>query len=222
MRSQASAPSDAGRAADLALARRVAAGDQAAFAELMRGHNRLMYRTARGVLRDEAEAEDAVQEAYLSAFRSIGRYRGEARLSTWLVRLVLNEALGHVRRAGRIRALTARLHDDADMAAAEVPELGAERAEARSRLQVQIDALPEPLRLVFILRALEEMSVEEVAAALEIPRALVAVRFFRARRKLRAALAANGAPGLLPFAGGRCDAMIASTLSRLRTLAAAA
>ncbi len=216
-------PAGAARAGaeDLALARRVASGDEAAFALLMRRHNRLLYRAARSILKTEAEVEDAVQDAYLSAFRTIGQFRGDARLSTWMVRIVMNEAFSRSRTRTRSLVLAGRLEGDAGASAwrPELPEESVERSHARDLLQSRIDALPEPLRSVFVLRAIEELSVDEVAEALHIPRALVAVRYFRARHRLRAALREKmpaALASLLPFAGRRCDAMVAATLARLR------
>jgi RNA polymerase sigma-70 factor (ECF subfamily) len=194
---------------DAALARRIAGKDEGAFVVLMQRHNRMLYRTARSILGDEREAEDAVQEAYLLAYRTIEQYRGEAKLSTWLVRIVANEAIGRLRKRNRGAALAARLDADGtpDCAPPESPEQGAQRAEARSALQANIDALPVALRTVFVLRALEEMSVEEVAAALSIPQVTVRTRFFRAKRLLRLALAKDVETpfsGAFPFGGQRC------------------
>jgi len=206
---------------DLELAQRVAAKDERAFTLLMRRYNRMLYRAARSVLKDEAEAEDAVQAAYLLAYRTIGRFRGEARLSTWLVRIVVNEAIARSRKRSRVALLATQFGADAALngTTPELPELGAQRTEMRSILQTRIDALPDALRAVFMLRALEEMSVEEVAAALQVPKATVRTRLFRARRLLRAALP----PGIeatfanaFPFAGRRCDRIVAGVLARMR------
>jgi RNA polymerase sigma-70 factor, ECF subfamily len=205
---------------DLDLAQRIAVEDEDAFVLLMRRHNRVLYRAARGVLKDETEAEDAVQETYLRAYRTIAQFRGEAKLSTWLVRIVLNESLARLRMRSRGLALAIRLDSAAPLAEAalEPPEDGAQRAQVRRILQAKIDALPDTLRTVFILRALEEMPVEEVAAALSIPKAIVRLRFFRARRMLRTALSRQTElplATLLPFAGRRCDRIVAGVLARL-------
>ncbi|HXV12202.1 MAG TPA: RNA polymerase sigma factor [Burkholderiales bacterium] len=181
---------------DVELALRVAQGDQGAFRQLTRQYNRVLYRAARSILQDDAEAEDALQEAYLHAFRGIGSFRGEAKLSTWLVRIVINEALARLRERGRAaRAFPInRDGEDPDAAeeqsesAPEQPERAAQRAETRRLLEAKIDLLPGAFRTVFMLRALEELSTVETAAALEIPQATVRTRFFRARSQLRAAL----------------------------------
>src|SRR2546428_520662 len=149
------------------LAQRVAGGDVRAFEALMRRHNRTLFRTSRAILRDDADAEEALQDGYLRAFRAIGAFRFESRLSTWLVRIVANEALMRLRKRRR-GAEVVPLHGD-DMPTEDRPDYAAQRAETRRLLEQKIDALPEAYRVVFILRALEEFSVEETAAALGIP-----------------------------------------------------
>jgi RNA polymerase sigma-70 factor, ECF subfamily len=211
---------------DLELARRVAAGDAAAFASLMRRHNRTLYRTARAVLRDDAEAEDALQEAYLQAYRSIGEFRSEAKLSTWLVRIVANEALMRLRkRARRAEILPLQpgvsereLDRIADTNMNDAPEPSAQRAEMRRLLELEIDTLPEDYRAVFVLRVVEEMSVDETAAALGIPEATVRSRLFRARSLLREGLAAKidlACEEVFAFAGARCDRIIANVMGKI-------
>ena len=161
---------------EIEIARRVAAGDQDAFQLLMRRHNQIMYRTARSILKDDAEAEDAVQEAYLLAYRAMDKFRGDAKLSTWLVRIVVNEAIARMRKRSR-RAEVIRLggETELDSLAAEVnmnestpeqPDQAAARGEARRLLEAKIDGLPDAFRTVFVLRAVEEMSVEEAAVCL--------------------------------------------------------
>ena len=161
-------------ASDSELVTRVAAGDAAAFTTLMRRHNRQLFRTARSILKCDAEAEDAVQDAYLRAWRAIDGFRSEAKLSTWLVRIVINESLGRLRRARSAQAVMLEpggeptrepapahpLDDHAD----HQPEGVAMRSEMRGLLEASIDRLPDGFRSVFILRAVEEMSVDDVAA----------------------------------------------------------
>ncbi len=212
---------------DAELARRIANGDTKAFEQLMRRHNRSLFRTARAILRDDAEAEDAVQEAYLRAYRSFGSFRGDAKLSTWLVRIVANEALGRrrkdVRRAEIVPICGADVQKPEVEAEVSVgdqdrPEGLAERAELRRLLEAKIDALPDAFRAVFVLRALEELSVEETAAALSIPPATVRTRFFRARSQLREALSLEvdfAIDDAFAFAGERCDRIVARVLARL-------
>lgn len=213
---------------DVELARRVGAGDQAAFTLLMRRHNQSLYRAARSILKDDAEAEDAVQEAYLQAYRSMGSFRGDAKLSTWLMRIAVNEAIARTRKRTR-RAEVIHLEGDAvsnceapeatmNQATPEQPEQGAQRAETRRLLEKKIDALPDAFRAVFVLRALEDLSVEETATALGINEATVRSRFFRARGLLREALAReidSAFEDAFAFAGARCDRIVAGVLARL-------
>jgi RNA polymerase sigma-70 factor (ECF subfamily) len=208
------------------LPRRIGNGDTTAFAELMRKHNRMLFRTARAILRDDAEAEDALQEAYLRAYWSIGRFRGEAKLSTWLVRIVANEALARLRksarRAGIVVPIRARDGDDvlpeAEAPSDDGPQSRAERSEIRRLLEEKIDALPDAYRSVFVLRALEELSVGETAEALGIPEATVRTLFFRARSQLREALSREidlAFDDAFAFAGERCDRIVAAVMARL-------
>ncbi len=214
---------------DAEIARRIACGNEDAFHLLMRRHNQTLYRTARSILKDDAEAEDAVQEAYLLAYRAMGAFRGDAKLSTWLVRIVANEAIARSRKRSR-RAEVIRLDGDAESASAaeemnmnespsELPEDGALRAETRRLLEAKIDALPDAFRAVFVLRALEEMTEKETAEALGIPEATVRTRLFRARGLLREALAREidfALEDAFAFAGERCDRMVAGALARLK------
>ena len=213
--------------ADAELARRVAAGDQLAFEVLMRKHNRMLYRVARAVLRDDAEAEDALQLAYLHVYQAIGSYRGESRLSTWLTRIVVNESLMRVRkrrRESRVIPLES-VSGESDMvmienveSPAELPDAAAMRGETRLLIERRIDALPEAFRTVFVLRALEELSVEETASSLDIPEATVRTRFFRARSLLREALAREidiATGNAFAFDGARCDRIVSAVLCHI-------
>ena len=212
---------------DAELARRVGEREEPALRLMMRRHNQTLFRTARSILRDDAEAEDAVQEAYLKAIAAIGSFRGDARLATWLTRIVVNEALQRLRRTRRgaeVIRLEADLPAEAASAAAEAadaapnPEARAMRTETRRILEARIDELPDAFRTVFVLRAIEEMSVEETAAALEIPEATVRTRFFRARAMLRESLARSIDVALddaFGFAGERCDRIVEGVIARL-------
>lgn len=211
---------------DLETARRIDAGDRAVLVALMRQHNQRLYRAARSILRDDADAEDAVQEAYLQAFRAIGQFRGDSRLSTWLTRIAINTALA--RRRQRVRQaevvwLDADPAADAEVAmtidpSQEDPARAAARAELRALIESRIDRLPEAFRTVFVLRGVEELSVEETAGLLGIPPQTVRTRFFRARALLRESLARDidaGIEGAFGFAGERCDRIVAGVLARL-------
>jgi RNA polymerase sigma-70 factor (ECF subfamily) len=215
------------RLSDAEMAARVASGDHAAFTALMRRYNRPLYRTVRSIVKDDAEAEDVLQDAYLLAYRGIRRFRGDAALLTWLTRIVVNEAIARNRKTAR-RAQVIQLGDtDPDIdAAGETmdetqsgqPEHAAMRAEARRLLERKIDELPDAFRTVFVLRALEEMSVEDTASALGIPEATVRTRFFRAKSQLREALSREidvAFEDAFAFAGERCDRIVATVLARL-------
>jgi RNA polymerase sigma-70 factor, ECF subfamily len=211
---------------DPELARLIAAGNREAFTFMMRRHNQIMYRTARSILKDDTEAEDAVQDAYLLAYRAMAKFRGDAKLSTWLVRIVVNESIARFRKRSR-SAEVIRLdgevpedisEDDMSPSQSERPEHAASRAETRKLLEAKIDLLPDAFRTVFVLRAIEEMSVEETAAALDIPVATVRTRFFRAKGLLREALSKDidlAYGDAFAFAGGRCDRIVANVLARL-------
>lgn len=210
---------------DADLVSSAARGDARAFERLMRLHNRTMFRTARAILRDDAEAEDALQEAYLHAYRSLGSFRADARFSTWLARIVVNESLMRLRKSARRASIVPiqaaapveeveQVSDDA----MEKPDGSAARAEMRRLLEAQIDLLPDAYRTVFMLRAVEEMSVEETAAVLGIPEPTVRTRFFRARSLLREGLAQKidlACEDAFSFAGARCDRIVANVLARL-------
>lgn len=211
---------------DAGLAARAAGGDAQAFALIMRRHNQLLFRTARSILRSDDEAEDALQEAYLRAWRAIGGFRDEARLSTWLVRIVINEALARLRRRGA-QVIPLDTAIDASSGTGEPweeadPDLQPERItmrqEIRNLIERRIDRLPEAYRTVFVLRAVEEMSVSETAAALQLNEATVRTRFLRARGMLREHLSRDIDVALgdaFSFAGARCDRIVAGVLARL-------
>ncbi|MDE2449265.1 MAG: RNA polymerase sigma factor [Gammaproteobacteria bacterium] len=210
---------------DASLVRRVLAGDPTAFALVMRRFNRRLYRLARAILGDDTEAEDALQEAYLDAHRSLGQFRGEASLATWLSRLVVNECLGRMRRSARRQNVIPMTPSPSDREIEAVPsdEVGspdaaADRAQMRAILERRIDALPETFRAVFVLRSVEELSVEETAECLGIPAETVRSRHFRAKSLLREALAREvdiAERNVWEFAGERCDRIVARVLSRL-------
>lgn len=214
---------------DVELARRIGARDERAFETVMRAHNSMLYRLARSILRDDADAEDAVQDAYLSAYRNIATFRGGAKLSTWLARIVINEAYGRLRKQkqrGVVVPFDAGNHEQArteeeTMAddRTEQPDAAAMRAELRRLLERQIDALPEQFRTAFVLREVEEMSVEDAAECLDVPAATVRSRAFRARALLRESLSRGidtATVDAFGFAGARCDRIVANVLAWMR------
>jgi len=220
---------------DVELAQRIGARDERAFESVMRAHNRMLYRLARSILKDDAEAEDALQEAYLSAYRNIGSFRGGSKLSSWLARIVINEAYARLRRqkrAGVVIRLDAAMSGDAgepyaedgtmaESSNVERPENAALRGELRRILERKIDALPEQFRTVYIMRDIEELSVEETAECLDVPQATVRSRAFRARALLRESLSREIDAAMVDafgFAGERCDRIVAKVLERARLL----
>ena len=216
---------------DAELATRVAARDGAAFEVLMRRHNRRLFRVARAILRSDQDAEDALQDAYLAAYRAIGRFRGDSKLATWLTRIVINEAYARLRKMGCATVIalpeghdmTAEMDPTSTAAPAETPDRAALRAELRQLLERHIDALPEQFRTAFMLREVEELTVEEAAEALGVPEATVRTRAHRARALLRAALAHDIDVATLDafgFAGERCDRIVQGVLAQLPAAAA--
>ena len=220
------------RIPDQELAVRAANGDEDAFEAIMRCHNRLLFRAARGILKSDAEAEDALQEAYLKAWRALASFRADARLSTWLVRIVVNESLGRLRKRdvqaipldAVMGSIEPEIHDSPEVQgwlhddACRQPDRLAMRAEMRRLIEARIDMLPDAFRSVFVLRAVEEMSVEEVSQALAIPEATVRTRFFRARSLMREGLSRDvdvAVGDAFSFDGERCDRIVASVRSGL-------
>jgi RNA polymerase sigma-70 factor (ECF subfamily) len=212
---------------DVSLAARVQSGDAAAFELLMRRYNQRLYRLARSMLRDAAEAEDAVQDAYLAAYQSLGAFRGEASLGTWLSRVVVNQCLARTRRQARRDNIVPMVPmggldeqeglpmpaDDND-----APDRALIRAELRAVLERKLDELPETFRTVFVLRSVEELSVEETARTLDLPEATVRSRHFRARSMLRESLAQEidiAERDVFSFAGDRCDRIVAGVLGKV-------
>lgn len=213
-------------ASDLELAFRSAGGDELAFEAIMRRHNRLLFRTARAILKSDTDAEDAVQQAYLRAWQALGDFRADAKLSTWLVRIAANEALGQLRGCQlKVVPLESAMastehmddewqQDDRDLR----PERTAMRAELRRIMEARIDMLPDNFRRVFMLRGVEELSVEEVSQILDIPEATVRTRFFRARSMLREGLSQDmdmAVGDAFNFDGERCNRIVLSVRALL-------
>ena len=217
---------------DLEIARRIAAGDAAALEGLMRQCNRKLFRVARSILDDDAEAEDALQEAYVTAYVEMKTFRGASKLTTWVTRIVINEALGRLRKKKRQaevlafspafspdgREPAAQENASMERSTAATPEDDASRAELRAVLERKIGELPVAFRTVFMMRELEEMTVEETAECLGIPEATVRTRLFRARALLRESLAREidvATGDAFAFAGERCDRIVAAVLGRV-------
>lgn len=202
---------------DTELIHRVLGGDVALFELLIRRHNPRVYRTIRGLLRDEAEVEDAMQQTYLLAYARLGEFSGQAAFSTWLTRIAMNEALGRLRRDGRAESVGPTGDEDA-AGEAESPEDRASARETIGFLHRAIDRLSPAHRVVFMLRDVEELSTAETADILGISDALVKVRLHRARHALRHELADAAGHTLaeaFAFLAPRCDRIVASVMPRI-------
>jgi len=208
------------------LVRRAAARDGAAFRTIMERHNRRLYRLARSILRNDSEAEDALQEAYVNAFTHLAAFRGEASLGTWLARIVMNEALGRLRRAHPTVGFETAATQRPEAQIISFPQTATNGDPERTMAQRQIlqlveratDSLPEIFRVVFVMRVIEGMSVRETGDLLGLPVETVKTRLHRARRLLREQLDKQIGPVLtdaFPFAGRRCEGMSEAVLRRL-------
>jgi len=204
------------------IASRVAAGELALFEVLMRRYNQRLYRIARGIVKNDAEAEDVTQQAYVNAYANLRQFAGRARFSTWLTRIAVHEALSRVRRDGRRSAagLTEPPEDTMDTARSNAPdpERQAFVQELRTLLESEIDALPDSYREVFILREVEGLNTAETAECLELGEEAVKTRLHRARGMLRDALfdrAGLEAPSAFPFHLTRCDRVVQAVFARI-------
>lgn len=209
------------------LVRSCARGDRAAMEQVIATNNQRLFRTAFSILKDRGEAEEAMQSAYLAAFTSIAGFEGRSMLSTWLTRIVANEALARLRAQRRRRAALERegvavfdAYREALMRGSEPtsPEAAVAREELRLLLERAIARLPVSFRVVFVLREVEGLSGEETAEALQIPEATVKTRLLRARRRLQAMLGqevASALSGTFPFAGADCAALSAKVLAAM-------
>ena len=211
---------------DAEILRRVLSGETALYALLIRRYNQRLFRIARAVLRDDAEVEDVMQEAYLRAYANLPRFQGRSLFSTWLTRILINCALAHLRaRARRSEvALEAaqregEVEDAAAAAAAQREELRAAQAQVSAVLEQTVDVLPPRYRVVFVMRELEGMSVAETSAALGLSPANTRVRLHRAKLLLREELRSR-LPDLsvYPFLGRRCETFTARVMARVAAL----
>jgi RNA polymerase sigma-70 factor, ECF subfamily len=197
----------------------VRAGDLSRFETLMRRYNQRLYRVARGIVRDPAEAEDVVQQTYLNAYANLGQFAGRARFSTWLTRIAVHEAAARLRRRSRL----VQPPEGSDMntfdSPSPNPEQQAQASEVRGLLDEAIGALPPVYRAVFVMREVENLSTAETAACLEASEDAVKMRLHRARAMLRRALThrvGQEAPALWAFDGARCDRIVNAVMARLR------
>jgi RNA polymerase sigma-70 factor (ECF subfamily) len=211
---------------DTELVRRTLDRDASAFRTIMQRHNRRLYRIARSVLRSSADAEDAVQEAYVSAFTHLAGYRGESGLAAWLSRITMNEALGRLRRQRPTVDITTleEMRPDAEVIQFPIsahsgdPERTMAQRQILQLVEQATDGLPEVYRLVFVTRVIEGMSVEETADLLGLKPETVKTRLHRARKLVREQLDKQIGPVLMdafPFAGRRCEHLTEAVMERL-------
>jgi RNA polymerase sigma-70 factor (ECF subfamily) len=196
---------------------RVLAGDISLFEILMRRYNQRLFRVARGILTDDAEAEDVMQESYVRAFRELATFRGEARFSTWLTRIACYEALARARKRRRLVPIAGGGPPEPPAETFD-PARELENRELRAVLRDAVEVLPDPLRAVFCLREVEGLSTEQTAEALGLTAENVRVRLHRAKRSLRQML--DGRIGrevrrLYLFDGPGCDRVVEAVFSRL-------
>ena len=209
-----------GAPSDAEVVRRVLAGERAIFEVLMRRHNQRVYRAVRSILRDEQEAEDAMQQAYLQAYSHLREFEGASAFSTWLTRIAINEALACLRKRRRLD-LVGEVPDVAEDVMSPSPRSPEDRAAARESMrlvELAVDGLAPMYRTAFVLREVEQLSTAETAASLGITEEAVKVRLHRARRSLRDALAetlGQSVPQAFAFLAPRCDRVVAAVMAAI-------
>jgi RNA polymerase sigma-70 factor, ECF subfamily len=214
---------EVGEQPDEVLIQRVVDGDTAVFELLMRRHNERVYRAARAIVRDELEAEDVMQQAYVNAFTHLRQFNGASRFSTWLTRIAINEALARVRRRGKYESFDDELSNVEPLMSdrpAENPERDTFAHELRELLEWAVDCLPNGLREVFMLREVEGLSTLEVAECLGVSEDVVKTRLSRGRAALRRLLIERtgaAAPEAFRFYRPRCDRVVANVLARINS-----
>jgi len=225
--SKAQAPRIASAATeDAELVRRALGRDETAVRLIMQANNRRLYRLARGILRNDSEAEDVVQETYVRAFTHLGDFRGDSSLATWLSRIAMNEALGRFRRQRPgvewsslpEGTLEAQIIQFPHSGTSEDPEKSMAQRQIQYVVEHAIDELPDPFRMVFITRVIEGMNVEETAEILGLKPETVKTRLHRARTMVRDNVEKKIGPVVMeafPFAGKRCERLTQAVLNRL-------
>lgn len=221
-----------GQLPDAELVRRICAGEPALFELIMRRHNRRLFRLARSILRNDADAEEAVQEAYASAYFKLRQFRGPDGFATWLYRIATNEALMRRRRqkplypmafgpSGHTQNRDQDAVDEADWLQSAIdPESELYGLQLQHLLERAVDGLPDSYRATFVLREIEQLSTEQTAHALNIEEATVKTRVHRARRLLQQELTEDlqaALAGIYHFDGPRCDHIISRVFARLGT-----
>jgi RNA polymerase sigma-70 factor (ECF subfamily) len=209
---------------DEEVVRRVLAGETALFEILMRRYNQRLYRVSRIILRNDGEAEDVMQDAYVRAYTHLGQFAGKAAFSTWLTRIAIHEALARKRRSGRYQELDALPNNGDSMpmlkSSDPTPEDSTARTETRRLLEEAIEHLPEAYRTVVVLREVEEMSVADTADSMGVTEAVVKTRLHRAHAMLRKELYARAkgrSADLYQFHAVRCDRVVKAVFERIKT-----
>lgn len=207
---------------DEEVVRRVRAGEKALYEVVMRRYNQRLYRVARAILRNDVEAEDVMQDAYVRAYEHLGQYAGRAPFSTWLTRIAVHESIARLHRSKRIQPLDEIEYDgDPSMeltSKSPDPEQAASGSQMRELLEEAVLDLPESYRTVIMLRDIEELSTAETAEALDLTEQNVKVRLHRGHGMIRAWLVERigaGAKEAFPFMGARCDRVVAVVLGRI-------
>jgi RNA polymerase sigma-70 factor (ECF subfamily) len=210
---------------DAEIVRRVRAGEPALFEVLMRRHNQRVYRTVRAVLRDLGDPEEVMQQAYVNAYTHLHQFEERAQFSTWLTRIALNEALGERRRLGRRDHVPIDSQQEGSGAVVETlttrgadPERQAYSHELGTLLEDAIDSLPDPYRVVFMLRDVEGMSTKETGEGLQLGEEAVKTRLHRARALLRRRITERvgvAAAESFQFHASRCDRVVAGVMARI-------
>jgi RNA polymerase sigma-70 factor (ECF subfamily) len=200
---------------------RVLAGETELYEIIMRRYNQRLYRVARAILRDDGEAEDVMQDAYVRAYEHLDQFTGRSRFSTWLTKITVHEALARLHKRNRSQELEAMIPEEKEkalVAPSAGPEQQACRAEMEQLLEAAILTLPGHYRAVIMLRDIEEMSTTETATALELSEDNVKIRLHRARSLLRKELVARASASrskIFPFMGVRCDRVVQGVMLRI-------
>lgn len=210
-------------ASDQELVERVRAGDSGSFELLMRRYNQRLYRIVRSVVRDDSEAEDILQDAWVRAYGHLEQFEGRASFPTWVSRIAFNEALARARKSRRWAPLEdsgGNIMPEANRrrSSAETPETQVIRDQLGAILQSAVDSLPETYRVVFVLREIEQLNTNETAESLGISEEAVKTRLHRSRALLRREVTDRMGPavaGTYPFLGVRCDRIVAHVMARI-------
>ena len=205
---------------DEEIVNRVVGGETALYEVLMRRHNERVYRAARSIVRDEDEAEDVMQQAYVNAYANLRQFDRRAKFSTWLTKIAINEALGRARKRGRYDAVDFAGEENlaVERQSSRDPEHQAFTGELRSLLESSIDELPDGLREVFMLREVDGLNTAETAECLGVSEDVVKTRLSRGRAALRNQLAERAgilAPDAFRFPQPRCDRIVAAVFARI-------